>query len=138
MVEGNAVDLGPRGEVGMVGDDEWYLGLELSRVPAPQEVYEAVVVAGDQYSHPLWRVGVGESPVHAVPAGQRSEGAGELVAFQAESLALNLKAHEEGAGVADVLVGGEDVTVVHRDERGDRRDQALLVGAGDQESQVVA
>src|SRR5215207_2519852 len=95
VVEGDAVDLGPRGEVGVVGDDERYPRLELPRIPAPQQVYEAVVVAGDQYCHPLWRVGVGDAPVHAVPAGQRGDGARELVAPQAETLAFDLQAHEE-------------------------------------------
>src|SRR5215212_954331 len=53
MVERDAVVHHPGGEVRMVGDDKRYLRLELPRVPAPQEVYEAVVVAGDQDRHPF-------------------------------------------------------------------------------------
>ena len=72
--------LRPGGEVGVVGDDERYLGVELSRVPAPQEVYEAMVVAGDQLPS-AWACRCGHAPVHAmVPARERREGAGELVA----------------------------------------------------------
>ncbi len=131
MMEGYAVVFHPGGQIRVVGDDERYFGVHLAGVPAPQEVYEAVVVAGDQDRHPLWSVGVGDSPVHAVPARQRGEGAGELLARQAEALTLNLQPHKEHARVADVLIGGEDVAVVHGDKRGDRRDQALPVRARD-------
>src|SRR5215216_2400681 len=75
-----------------------------------------------------------------MPARQRCEGARELVPGEPEALALDLQAHEErpaGVTLAHVLVGGEDVAVVHRDERGDRRDETLLIRAGDQESEVV-
>src|SRR5687767_2717018 len=73
-----------------------------------------------------------------MPAGERGEGCRELVAGEPEALALDLQPHEEGSGVAHVLVGGEDVPIVHRDERGDRRDEALPVRAGDEQAQVVA
>jgi hypothetical protein len=130
--EGDAVVHYPGGEVRVVGDDERYLSLELPRVPAPQEVYETVVVAGDQDRHLFGRVGEGDPPVHPVPVRERSEDLRKLVAGEAEALTLDLQSHEEGARVAHVLVGGEDVTVVHRDERRDRRDEALLVRAGDE------
>ena len=54
-----------------------------------------MVVAGNKYSHPLGRVGVGDAPFHTVPARERGEGAGELVAPETEALALDLQAHEE-------------------------------------------
>src|SRR5918997_6294693 len=57
VIEGDTVALGARLQVGVVGDDERYLRLELPRVPTPEEIYQAVVVAGDQYRHPLGRVG---------------------------------------------------------------------------------
>ena len=40
--------------------------------------------------------------------------------------------------VADVLVGTHDVAVVQGDEIGDRRDHAPVVGAVDQQPDVVA
>jgi hypothetical protein len=132
-----------RAEVGVVGDDQRYLGVELAGVPAPEKVYEAVVVAGDQDRHPLRRVGVRDAPVHLVLAGERRERGTKLVTLQPEAFALYLQPHEEGstdAGtfVTNVLVGGEDVAVVHRDERGDRGYKPLLVRAGDKESDVIA
>ena len=73
-------------------------------------------------------------------AGQRGEGGVELVPAQAEAPALDDHPHEEGAvlGVADVLVGAEDVAVMQGDEAGDGGDQAPVVGAVDQESDIVA
>src|SRR4028119_2109185 len=51
-------------------------GISASSSPAPQEVRQAVVVAGDEDRHPLRGVGVGEAPVHAVAAGEGTGGAG--------------------------------------------------------------
>src|SRR3712207_7179304 len=65
-MEGDAVVFGPGGEVRVVGDNERYLRVELSRVPAPEQVYQAVVVAGDQHRHPLGRVGAGDAPGYPV------------------------------------------------------------------------
>src|SRR5215210_428555 len=140
-MKGDAVGLDPGGEVRVIGDDEWYLGFELPRAPAPEEVHKTVVVAGDQDSHTFRGVRIRDAPVHTVLAGQRCESASELVALEAEALAFDLQTHEKGSAgfaLAHVLVGGEDVAVVHRDERGNRRNEALLIGTGDEETEVVA
>jgi hypothetical protein len=136
VVEGDAVVFHPRGEVRVVGDDQRYLGVELPCVPAPEEVCQAVVVAGDEDRHALRGVGVADAPVHAVAAREGAESAGKLVAGQAEALALDLQAHKERASVSHVLVGGEDVAIVHGDKRGEGGDQALPVAAGDGKAQV--
>src|SRR4028119_972208 len=87
VVEGDAVVLRPRGQVGVVGDYERYLGVDLPGVPAPEEVRQAMVVAGDEDRHPLRGVGVADAPFHAVAAGEGTEGSGELVAGQAAATA---------------------------------------------------
>src|SRR4028119_515903 len=97
VVEGDAVVLRPRGQVGVVGDYERYLGVELPGIPAPEEVRQAVVVAGDEDRHPLRGVGVADAPPHAVAAGEGTEGAGELVAGEAEALPLALQPPKERA-----------------------------------------
>jgi hypothetical protein len=53
----------------------------------------------------------------------------------AEVAAFDLQAHKErlsGYVLSYVLVGRENIAVVHGDKRRDRRDQALLVGARDE------
>lgn len=117
----------------MVGDDEWYLGVEFLRVPTPEEVDQAVVVPGDQYRHLLGRIRVAYAPVHPVPAGQRRERRPELITLQSKAFALYLQTHEKHLAPlrANVLVGGEDVAVVHGNERGDCGDKTLLVRTGD-------
>ena len=124
----------------MVGDHQGDLGVELAGLPAPEEVEQAVGVLRDEDGHATGSIGVADPPVHPVLAGQRAEGGVELVAAQAEALALDLHPHEEPAArrVADVLVGVDDVPIMQRDEIGDRRDHAPMVGAVDQQPDVVA
>jgi hypothetical protein len=52
-----------------------------------------------------------------VSARERGKGAGKLLPVEVETFALDLQTHKERPGIADVLVGGEDITVVHSDER---------------------
>ena len=140
VMEGDAVGLDLGGEVGVVGDHQGNLGVQLARLPPPEQVDQAMPLLRDQDRHPLGPVGEADPPVHPVLARQRGERGIELVAAQAETLALDLHPHEERAvgAVAHMLVGAQDVPVVQGDEAGDRGDHAPVVGAVDQETDVVA
>ncbi len=123
----------------MVGYHEGEPGAQLARVPAPQEIQQAVVVAGDHYRHPLGLVGVGHAPVHRVLASERGEGGLELLPAEAEALALDLHPQKEAAPRGgEVLVYAQHVAVVLLDEGRDRGDQTLPVGAPHQQVDVVA
>ena len=115
----------------MVGDHERYLCVELACVPAPEEVYEAVVVARDQDRRALGPIGVAHAPVDTVLARQGCERPSELVPAQPEALSLHLHSHEEPAAGKwlEVLVYPQDVAVVLLEEGRDRCDQALPIRA---------
>ena len=125
-MEGDAVSLDLRCQVGVVGDHQRNLGIQLARLPAPEQVDQAMPVLRDQDRHALGAVGEADPPVHPVLARQRGERGVELVPAQAEALALDLHPHEERAArwIAHMLVGAKDIAVVQGDEAGDRRDQA--------------
>ena len=86
VVVGDAVGLDLGGEVGMVGDHQRDLGVELARLPSPEQVEQAMGVLRDQDGHALGAVGEPDPPGHPVLAGQRAEGGVELVPAQAEAL----------------------------------------------------
>ena len=107
--EGDAMGLDLGGEVVMVGDHQWDLGVQLARLPSPEHVDQAMPLLRDHDGHALGSVGEANPPSHPVLAGQRGEGGIELVPAQAEATALDLHPHEEGAAgcIADMLVGAE-------------------------------
>src|SRR5205085_7776099 len=60
-------------QVGVVRDDERRAALELALLEAPQEVEQAVAVAGDEDRDPFLRVRAGETPVHLEALGELRE-----------------------------------------------------------------
>ena len=135
--DAEALDVGLM--VRVIGGDERDLGVELAAPVAPQQVDEAVVLAADQDRHPLRRVGVGQPPVHVEPvADLLRERAAERV--EVALLERELHPHEELAalGVGRVLVGADDVRAGVGEEAGDGRDDAVAVGAGDEQPPVHA
>ncbi len=138
--EADAVGLNLGAERVVVGDDDRNLGVKFTLLVTPEEVNQAMALAGDEQGGSFRLVGEADAPGHAVLAGQGGEGGIELAAIdQAEALALDDHAEEESAAVggADELVGGEDVTTVQRDEVGHGGDQATVVGAVDQQAEVA-
>jgi hypothetical protein len=57
--------------------------------PAPQEVYEAMVVLRDQDRHHFRDVDARDGPVHLVLPRDRGEGRAELVPLQSETFSLS-------------------------------------------------
>ena len=140
VVERDAVglDLGP--QVVVVGDHQGDLGVEFPLLVPPEQVDQAVAVLRHEDRQPLGAVGEGRPVIHAVLPGERGEGGVEVAPAQAEAPALDLDPQEEPAalGVTDELVGAQDVPVVQGDEARDRSDEPPVVGAVDQEADIVA
>ena len=127
-------------QVGVVGDHQRDLGIQLARLPPPEQVDQAMPLLRDQDRHALGAVGEADPPVHPVLTRQRGKRGVELVPAQAEALALDLHPHEERAvrRIAHILVGAQDVAIMQGDEAGDRRDQTLVIRTVDQQPDVVA
>jgi hypothetical protein len=122
--------------VGVVGDDERDLALQLAAAPAPQQVEQAVVLARHEHGDPLRPRGVGEPPVHPEAlADLGSEGVREVGVERREREG---HAHEERAalGVGRVLVGAHDVRVAGREEARDRGNDAVPVRARDEQPRL--
>ncbi len=117
-MEGNAVSLNLRAQVGVVGDHQRDLGIELACLPPPEQVDQTMPLLRNQDRHPLAAVGKADPPVHAVLARQRGKRGVELVPAEAEPLALDLHSHEERAvrRIAHILVGAQDVPIVQGDK----------------------
>ena len=74
------------GEVGVVGDHEADVEVELVAARAPEQVEQAVVVAADHDRPALGHAGVGERPLHPErPADLGGEAALELVAHRRQA-----------------------------------------------------
>ena len=101
---------------------------------AQQEVVEAVIGARDEDRDALAARGVAQPPGHAQAPGHLRDRGLEARAVGAQLGGVEVDALEEdprdGVGV---LVGVEDVGAVPVEELGERRDDAALVGAGDQQ-----
>jgi hypothetical protein len=120
--------------VGMVGDHERDLAVQLAAPPAPEEIEQAVVLARDEHRDALGAPRVVQAPLHREGLGHRvREGLREVLA---ERVGGEGHAHEERAalGIGRVLVGGDDVGVARGQEARDRRDDAVAVRAGDQQA----
>jgi hypothetical protein len=123
-------------QLGVVGHHERDLRVQLAATLAPQQLGQAVVVAGDQDRHPLAPLGVREAPVAAERLPHRG---GELRFQRAgpclEPVEAELEPHEEltAVRVGGVLVGLQDVRPVIAQERRHLRDDPRPVGARDQQ-----
>jgi hypothetical protein len=71
----------------VVGDHESEVGVELPAAPAPEQVEQAVLVAGDEIPGALASAGVPHAPVH-LEAGV--DGVGEL-AFEVVAIAYDAR-----------------------------------------------
>ncbi len=127
-------------QVGMVGDHERNLGIELAGLPAPEQVDQAVALLGDQDGHAFGSIGIAHAPVHSMLPRQGCECGVELVAGESEPFAFDLHPHEKGAvgRIAHVLVGTQNVAVVQGNEIRSCRNQAFVIRAVDQETDVIA
>ena len=61
------------GELGVVRDDHRRPALELALLEAPEEIEEAVVVAGDEDRDAFLGIGTGEAPIHVEALGELAE-----------------------------------------------------------------
>ena len=73
VVEGQPVRCDPLGELGVVRDDHRRTAFELALLEAPEEVEEAVVVAGDEDRDALLGIRASEAPVHLEALGELAE-----------------------------------------------------------------
>ncbi len=67
-MEGDAVGLHFVVQIGMIGDHQRDLGIQLAGLPPPEQVEQAMPVLRDQDGHALGAVGEADAPVHPVLA----------------------------------------------------------------------
>ena len=133
MLVARAEALDVRRVVGMVGDHQRDLAVQLAAPAAPEQVQQAVVLARDEHADALGAPRVVQAPLHHKAVGHRvRERPREVLA---ERLDGEGHAHEERAAlrIGGVLIGGDDVGVAGGEEPRDRRDDAVPVGAGDEQ-----
>jgi hypothetical protein len=94
VVEGDAVPLDEAAEGVVVGDHAGDLDVELLRLPAREQVVQAVLLLADQHHHALLDRGVGDLPVHLQLFGERAEALAELGEVEGQRVGLDLDAHE--------------------------------------------
>ena len=112
------------------GDD---LAAEVAVAPAPEQVGEAVVLAGDHDRHPLRPAGLVELVVHLERLADLPREAQLQRLALAVGHAVEDHPHEEAPLGAGVLVDVDDVEPGLGEEAADAGDQARLVGAGEQQ-----
>jgi hypothetical protein len=130
-MEGDAVPLDEALEAVVIRDHAGDLDVEFLRLPARQQVVEAVFLLRHQHHDALLDRRIADAPVHLQIAGEWLEAAAELGEVEGQGVGLDLDAHE----VAPVQVVGvearfEDPAAVLGDEAGDARNDADLVRAG--------
>jgi hypothetical protein len=111
----------------MVGDDEGRVSLELAALEAPEELEQAMVVAGDEDRDPLLGVCAGEPPVQLEPGREPGEILGRI------PREVGLDAEKE-AVAGRVLLGIDDIGAAISKERRDGGDDPRPVCAGDEEA----
>ncbi len=115
----------------VVGDDAGNVDIQLLRLPACQQVVEAVLLFGDEDDEALPHRGVGDAPVHLELGGDGLEAAAEFGEVEGQRVGLDLDAHEVALRIfVGVVAGLEDPALVVGDEGGDVGDDADTVGAG--------
>jgi hypothetical protein len=127
-------------EVGVVGDHLPDLHVELAAPPAPEQIEQAVVLAGDQQRHALRPRGVVEAPFHREALSDlRVEAAPQLVERSRQAAHVEDLTQEEGAalGVGRVLVGLVDVGALRVQEARHGGDDAGAVGAAHHQTRGV-
>ena len=134
VVKWDVVEVGPPLRIRVVTDDDRDLARDLTALVTVQKVSETVVVLRDEQGDPVREGREFEPPAHAELVGERRELAGELGRVEVEVGPVPFDSGQEQAafGVL-VLVVVEDVGVVAVQELADGGDQALSVGAVDQQ-----
>jgi hypothetical protein len=124
------------GQLGVVGDDQADVEVELLAARAPQQVEQAVVVAADHDRRALGQARVGEGPLHRKrPADLGGEALLELLAHRLQAGAMEDHPQEEApAGrVGRVLAGLGDVRAKLEEKLRHGGDDARPIRARDQE-----
>ena len=133
--ERNLVRLGQPVGIRVVADDERNLAIQFAGMVAVQQVGQTVVEFRDEDRQARFDRGQRQAPGHLVFLGDRREGLIETVDAEFEAIQLPLHPHQEQAGhLVLMLIGVKDVGVVGIKKVGDGGDQALLIGAGHQQT----
>ena len=121
-------------QVLVVGDDAGNLDVELTGLPARQQVVEAMGHLADEDGHAGTLAGELKHELHLVALGvERGDVLGDLLLGDEETLEVPLHTHEEAVvDLVHALVQVENVAVVVGDKLGDLHDDAHLVGAMEQ------
>ena len=136
VVEGDAVPLDETPEGVVVGDHAGDLDVELLRLPAGEQVVEAVLLLRDEDHDALLDRRVGDLPVHLEFFGDGGEALAELGEHEGQRVGADLDAHEVAVGLAGVVVAFgvegrfEDPALVFGDEAGNLGDDPGAVRAG--------
>jgi hypothetical protein len=118
----------------VVAHDQGQRRLELTGAMAPQQVLQAVVELRNEERYPRHVIAEAQLPRHPEPLGDGPERRGDLCARKAERGEVPFDALQEDPLLeVRVLVGVDDVAVVAVDEVGHRGDEALLIGARQQQ-----
>ena len=132
MVEIDAVKPRQFCGMGMIADDHGNRATELVIMMSMKQVGEAVQLLRHEDRHPCWRVRQFEAPTHLELDGKRIETLSK--SRQVEIIEPPLHPHEEQASfVILMLIGVHDVGAAFVQERRDAGDEALSVGAVDEE-----
>ena len=139
VMERNAEEPGQRRGVLMVADDQRHFTTQLASAMAMEQVRQAMLVAGDEDRRPQPPRGVFHPPAHVEPPRDGLELLPQRLGRQVELLERPLHAHEEQPQILIlVLIGVQDVRAVRIQKVGNCGDQALAVGAIDQENGGVS
>src|SRR5579864_83388 len=129
-MKGNAVKIRMAFRVGMVADDERDFARQFARVPAVEQVHQAMIVLGNEYRDTQAVARKRDLPLHVQTVRDWSEVAREILHLNLEAGEVPLDAREIKAQFRDhVLLEMENIPAGAEDEFRERCVQAFAVRA---------
>ena len=138
MAELNAVPVHERSQVGVIGDDQRDIRIEIAAAPLVEQVGHAVILLAGQDHHPAAHARIAQLPVEFEQVGHVVEPPGEFLWAEGQALGQDLDPLEETPRPqVGVLSRLDHRAAMLGDEPGHRGHDAGAVRAGDGEDEAT-
>ncbi|MNO72606.1 hypothetical protein D3C76_635580 [compost metagenome] len=136
MEVGNAVPLHHAAQIVVVGDHAGDFAVQLTAVPAVQQVGQTVRLTAGHQHHALLHRGIGDPPIHGELTSDRGERLAEYVQIERQGIGADFMAHEKPAAVIiGMMTGFGDPAVISGQEITHLGDDPNPVRTGDHQSE---
>jgi hypothetical protein len=118
----------------MVGNNQRDFAAQFTTLVPIEEILQAVVVLRNENGNARSVGGMGEPPIHLEFAGNRLEALGELRQVKIKIGRIELDTRQKKIRfLISMLIGEKDISVVAKNEFGNRSDHTFAIRTGDQE-----